>query len=81
MSKKDVENEYMNDYPHVCANCKWWLPFTDSTGLGECHRYPREDMHSSGYWCGEFAVTNPNVRAIRYDVPYADYQYVREVDE
>ena len=58
-------------YPHVCANCKWWVPrydlLTTFSDDGACHRYPpKHDSFPAmrkAEWCGEFAIMeHPRIR-------------------
>lgn len=68
-----------NEYPRVCANCKWAQIDTsdDARRYGGgcwCHRYPgNHPFVNESDWCAEFAVAY-YFREMRSDLPDPPYQ-------
>lgn len=57
----------MDGMTNSCWICKFWRWFEDGmpkelkdmdASKGYCHRYPKVEETSKGYWCGEFELDN-----------------------
>lgn len=46
------DNEFSPTFP-TCLGCRFYVP-NPQADHGVCHRYPKAEIVSYSYWCGEF---------------------------
>ena len=45
----------------ICKNCKYWKECEDNIleyNLGDCRRFPKEEVKINDDWCGEWKKKN-----------------------
>lgn len=56
MFPPNLETKEVSEFdnvPRTCLSCIYYCPHPHADS-GVCHRYPKAELVSYSYWCGEF---------------------------